>query len=171
MRTWESLRLKRQQLFSDLCSFITTRAKLVLLVTSVACVLALSYAWRHIEFLTGRNQLIASNKPYLQHDEEYAAAFHGLEELVVVSESPQLDVAKAFIHDLAEELQGDTAHVRDIFYRFDTSSLQGKKLILLSPAVLQSLRERIADHQEAVRDIALRPGLSTVLNEADHESL
>ncbi len=70
--------------------------------------------------------------------------------MVVVAESPDLEDTKTFVRRLGEELQADTAHVQEVFYRIDTSPLEGKKLLFLSLADLRTLRENVEYAGETV---------------------
>lgn len=141
----------------------TTYARTVVVLVVAVSVLAAWYTWRHLDFLTSRNQLISSNKRYLQLDDQYAEAFHGLEQFVVVAEGADLEETKTFIRRLGERLTADTAHVKEVWYRIDTASLAGKKLLLLSAADLRSLREKIEESQEVMREVTASPGLNTLL--------
>jgi hopanoid biosynthesis associated RND transporter like protein HpnN len=57
----------------------------------------------------------------------------------------------------------DREQVEEVFYRIDTSSLDGKKLLLLSPDDLRTLRENIEAYQDLLHDVATSPGLNTLL--------
>jgi len=131
--------------------------------------LAAWYTWRHLDFVTDRNQLISSDKRYLQLDNAYADAFHGLEQLVVVAEGADPEETKTFIRRLGERLTADTAHVQEVWYRVDTSSLAGKKLLLLSATELRSLRDKIAESQDVLREVTTTPGLNTLLGAMNHQ--
>ncbi|HJY81607.1 MAG TPA: hypothetical protein VKK81_11060, partial [Candidatus Binatia bacterium] len=148
---------------------ILTAAKTVVGLGLAACVLSLWYTSHHLEFLTDRNDLISPHKRYLQLDKAYADAFHGLDQLVVVAESSDLEDTKTFVRRLGEELQADTVHVREVFYRIDTSSLEGKKLLLLSSADLRTLRKNVEDAEEVIQALATKPGLNTLLAAINHK--
>ena len=150
-------------ILGSLSHVTTTYARTVVALVLAISALAVFYTARHLEFLTSRNQLISSEKRYLQLDDEYAEAFHGLEQLVVVAEGPDLGETKAFVQYLGEELMTDKEHVQAVFYQIDTSSLQGKKLLLLPPADLRSLREKVEEYQELIKDLAIAPSLNTLL--------
>lgn len=141
----------------------TTSARTVVVVVGVLSVLAVVYTARHLEFVTDLNQLISSHKRYRQLDEEYAAAFHGLEQLVVVAEGPDVQETKAFIRRLGERLAADTEQVQEVLYRIEASSFEGKKLLLLSPAELRSLHENVEEYQDLLRALMTAPGLNTLL--------
>jgi len=64
---------------------------------------------------------ISAKKRYLQLDEEYSKAFHGLDQLIVVAEGPALEETKAFVRLLGERLKADTEHVQEVFYQIDAS--------------------------------------------------
>ncbi len=141
---------------------VTTAAKTVVTLSVLFGVVSVWYAVQHVEFLTGRNDLIASEKPYLQLDDLYANAFHGLDQVVVVAESPDLDTTKAFVLRLGEELRADAEYVSEVLDHIDTASLEGKKLLLLSAPELRLLHANIADAQEVLHAIATAPGLNTL---------
>ena len=146
------------------------RIATIIVVVGLACsAVSLWYAASHLEFLTGRNDLISTQKRYLQLDEAYAKTFHGLDHAVVVAESPTLGDTKAFVRQLGERLQSDTAHVQTVLYRIDLSSLDGKKLLLLSPAELRQLRTHVEDAQEVIRALVAAPGLNTLLTAINQE--
>jgi len=148
---------------------VTTAAPLVVALGIALSILAVWYSAHHIEFLTGRNDLISSNKPYLQLDDAYAKAFHGLDQVVVVAESPDLETTKAFVRRLGTELQADTEHVSEAMYQLETSSLDGKRLLLLPPADLQTLRANLADAQEVMQAVTTTPGLNSLLAAINHK--
>ena len=142
----------------------TTYAKSVLFLCLLLAGLAAFYTVRHLGFINGRNDLISSDKRYLQLDEEYDDEFMGIDQLVVVVEPRDVQQGKDFVSRLAEVLTQDTAHVEEVFYRIDTTSLEGKKLLYLSPDDLHSLRENLDQYHGLVRDLATTPGLNTLLD-------
>jgi len=156
-RSWSSA------LLSLLSHTTTTYAKTVVALVLALTALSVWYTRRHLDFVTDRNQLISSEKRYLQLDDEYADTFHGLEQLVVVAEGPDLEETKTFVRHLGERLEADTAQVKEVFYRIDTGALEGKKLLLLSSADLRSLRDKVEESQELMRDVAASPGLNILL--------
>jgi len=139
---------------------VTTAAPLVFALGVALSVRSLWYATRHMEFLTGRNNLVSTDKRYLQLDDAYAKAFHGLDQVVVVAESPDLETTKAFIRRLGAVLQADTEHIAEATYRIDTASLEGKKLLLLSLADLPTLHDNVVEAQEVMEAITKAPGLN-----------
>jgi hypothetical protein len=84
----------------------------------------------------------------------------------VVVEPRDLRQGKTFVSRLGERLAHDTAHVQEVFFRIDTSSLEGKKLLYLSPADLQSLHDNLAAYQDVVRELVTAPGLNLLARPA-----
>jgi hopanoid biosynthesis associated RND transporter like protein HpnN len=154
---------RSKQFLSSWIQGVTTAALPVVVVGLAIGMLSVWHAAHHLEFLTGRNDLISSNKRYLQLDDAYAKAFHGLDQVVVVAESPDLDTTKAFVRRLGATLQADTDHVSEVMYRIDTSSLDGKKLLLLSPDDLRTLHANVEDAQEVIQSVSTTPGLNSLL--------
>ncbi len=152
-----------QHLLRVLASLVMTYAKTVMLGCLVLTVVAATYTVEHLRFISDRNDLVSSEKRYLQLDEEYTREFMGVDQLVVVVDPRDVQQGKDFVTRLAETLARDTAHVADIFYRVDTTSLEGKKLLYLSAEDLRSLQENLAEHQDLVRALTTTPGLNPLL--------
>lgn len=156
VQTWSNAVL------GSLSHLTTTYARIVVVLALATAVLAAFYTARHLELITGRNDLISPDKRYLQLDEEYSETFRGLEQLIVVAEGPDFEETKAFVRRLGQRLEADREQVEEVFYRIDTSSLQGKKLLFLPPEDLHSLRENVEEYQELMRDLTAAPALNTL---------
>ncbi|MBI3249892.1 MAG: MMPL family transporter [Deltaproteobacteria bacterium] len=120
------------------------------------------YAVRHMEFVSGRNDLISAEKRYVQLDDEYADEFMGVDQVVVVVEPKDVQQGKDFVTRLGEVLLRDTAHVSEVFYHIDTASLAGKKLLYLSPDDLRSLRDNLEEYSDLIQELTTSPGLNTL---------
>ena len=136
--------------------------KIVLLLCLAVATLTSIYAALHLEFISGRSDLIGSEKRYVRLYEEYATEFMGLDRVLVVVNRPTSSKVKSFVTRLGEFLERDKAHVGEVFYRLDTTPLEGKKLLYLSPEALQTLHQHLATHEELVRDLVTAPGLNTL---------
>src|SRR5262249_12721591 len=60
-----------RRLLGTFSHLTTTYARTVVVLVCAVSVLAAWYTWRHLDFLTSRNQLISSDKRYLQLDDAY----------------------------------------------------------------------------------------------------
>lgn len=152
-----------QRLLRSLALQTINAAKTIVVVCFALTAIAAVYTARNLSFVSGRNDLISSDKPYFQLDEEYTKEFMGIDQLVVIVEPRNVQQGKDFVTRLAEVLTRDTAHVEEIFYRINTSSLEGKKLLYLSPEDLHSLHENLAEYQDLIRTLATTPGLNPLL--------
>lgn len=152
-----------QRLLRSLAWLAITYAQTVIALCLVLTVCAAAYTVQHLQFISGRNDLVSSEKRYLQLDEEYAREFAGVDQLVVVVEPRDIQQGEDFVTRLAAILSRDTVHVKEIFYRIDTSSLEGKKLLYLSAEDLRSLHENLSDYQDLIRAIVTTPGLNSLL--------
>jgi len=141
---------------------VVSYAKTILSICLLISVAASFYTVQHLELVTGRNDLISTDKRYLQLDEEYSEEFVGVDQVVVVVEPQDIAQGKAFITRLGERLAQDREHIAEIFYRVDISSLEGKKLLYLSAADLHDLQRNLEDSQEIIKDLLAKPGLNTL---------
>ncbi|MBI3303749.1 MAG: MMPL family transporter, partial [Deltaproteobacteria bacterium] len=153
---------REQQLLGSFARLMITFPWTVLALCVAVAVLGSPYTVWHLEFITGRNDLISSDKRYLQLDEEYSNEFMGIDQLVVVVEPRDVQQGKDFAARLGEILARDTAHVEEVFYRIDTSSLEGKKLLYLSAEDLRSLHDNLTEYHDLVHDLTTTPGLNTL---------
>jgi hypothetical protein len=137
--------------------------KTILLLCLALAAITFLYAVQHLQFIAGRSDLIASDKRYVQLYKEYAHEFMGLDQVLVVVEPADEQQGKEFVIRLGEVLEHDRDHVEEIFYRLDTASLEGKKLLYLSPEALRMLQQHLGAYEELVHDLATTPGLNTLL--------
>ncbi len=149
-----------QRLLQFLAHLTTSSPWTILLCSLVLATVAVFYTVHHLEFITGHNDLIASNKRYVQLDEEYAQEFMGIDQVVVVVEPRDVQQGKDFVTKLGEILERDTKHVAEVFYRIDTSTLEGKKLLYLSPDDLRALRENLEEYHTLIHDLTTAPGIN-----------
>jgi uncharacterized protein len=157
-----TLLAQEQQLLRSLARLSIHYPWTVLLLCLAAAVWASFYTVQHLEFVASRNALTSHDKRYIQLDEEYADEFMGIDQLVVVVEPRDVQQGKEFVTRLAEILTRDPAHVQEVFYRIDTSSLEGKKLLYLSAEDLRSLHDDLEEYQDLVHDLTTVPGLNTL---------
>ena len=141
---------------------VVAYAKTILSLCLLISVAASIYTAQHLELVTGRNDLISTEKRYLQLDEEYSEEFIGLDQVVVVVEPQDIPQGKAFVTRLGERLAQEREHIAEIFYRVNVSSLEGKKLLYLSPENLRDLRRSLEDSQEIIHELLANPGLNTL---------
>jgi hopanoid biosynthesis associated RND transporter like protein HpnN len=149
---------------------VTTARPWVTVASAVAlALLAIGYTATSLEFVTSRNAMAPADAPYMQAYEQIRQDFGSLDYLVVVVEPPTLDRGKQFVQALAPRLRADTQHVRDVIHALDTSSLEGKKLLYLSPDELRTLQQRLEDTQDFIYDVADTPGLVPLLSSLNQE--
>ena len=134
----------------------------VLLIGLLLAAAATVYTVRFMTFVTGRNDLISSDKRYIQLDDEYSKEFMGIDQVVVVVEPQDVQQGKDFVTLLGERLARDTKHIQEVFYQIDTTSLEGKKLLYLSAEDLKSLRDHVEEYHDMIQDLTTSPGLNTL---------
>ena len=93
-----------QRLLRFLALLAMTYARAVVIVCLVLAVFAAVYTVQHLQFISGRNDLVSSEKRYLRLDEEYTREFMGVDQLVVIVEPRDVQQGKDFVTRLAEIL-------------------------------------------------------------------
>src|SRR5215831_989620 len=140
-----------------------------LVMAVVLAILSIWYTSHHLEFETSRNALVSQSAGYIQRFEEIDNDFYDLDAFIVVIEPPHLERGKQFMHALVPRLRADTQHFSRVVDRIDASSLEGKKLLLLSPEDLRTLQQRLQDAQTLLTDLAAAPGLQQLLVSINQE--
>ncbi len=138
----------------------------------MAIVLAATSVWytsTHLEFQTSRNALVSQSARYIQRVKEIDADFYELDSFFVAVEPQRFERGKQFVDALAARLRADTQHFSRVVDKIDSSSLEGKKLLLLSPEDLHTLRQRLQDAQDLLTDLAAAPGLQQLLVSINQE--
>ncbi len=149
---------------------LAIRAPWSTVVTAVVLAgLALWVTATRLEFETSRNALASSDAPYIQLYNELKADFGQLDYIVVVVEPTRLARGKQFVRALSARLRADTRHFEAVIDRVDTQRLEGKKLLLLSPQELRTLRQRLDDARDFISDVARSPGLGQLLTSINQE--
>lgn len=157
-----AFKAREQRLLRWLAHLTTSHPWPILLGCLVLAAMMTFYAVHFMSFVTGRNDLISSDKRYVQLDDEYSQEFMGIDQVVVVVEPRDVQQGKDFVTRLGERLARDTDNVEEAFYRIDTSSLEGKKLLYLSAEDLRSLRDQVEEYHELIHDLTTAPGLNTL---------
>ncbi len=153
---------QKRHLWHWLARQVIAHPWLMLMVCVALASLSAFYAVRHMEFVSGRNDLISVEKRYVQLDDEYADEFMGVDQIVVVVEPKDVQQGKEFVSRLGDLLSRDTTHVSEVFYHIDTSSLEGKKLLYLSPDDLNSLRDNLDEYRDLIQELTTTPGLNSL---------
>ena len=163
-------RMSREQRALHALARLTTTYPVTILAACLVLVgVALSYTATHLEFVTGRNDLIDSDKPYIKLEEQYTEEFGSVDQFFVVVEPQDIAQGKAFVTRLGELLVRETAYIEEVFYQIDTTSLDGKKLLYLSSQDLQSLFDDLSGSRELVHEITTTPGLNTLFEAINHQ--
>ena len=131
--------------------------------------LAVWYTVTTLTFSTSRNALASSNARYIKAYETVKEDFGSLDYIVVVIEPPTLERGKQFVQALAPRLRADTQHFQAVIDTIDTTSLEGKKLLFLSPDELRTLQQRLDDTQDLIFDLTETPGLAPLLSSINQE--
>ena len=142
---------------------------LTVLVAVAAAAVALWYTVRTLDFETSRNALASSRARYIQLKDEHEKDFGKIDYIVVVVEPPNLERGKQFIQALVPRLRADTEHFDEVVERIETTSLEGKKLLLLSPQELRTLQQRLEDAQDFILTLSDNPGLLQLLTAINRE--
>ena len=154
---------KNENLLTHLAQFSARRPFAVLGASILLVCLSLYHTIGSLEFLTSRNALISIKEPAVKRHKEISEEFGRQTNTVVVVEGLDLDRMKAFIRSLAIRLEKEPQYFQNLFYRIDTSSLEGKKLLYLSVDELRDLKNKLIDYDELIEELIFTPQTERIL--------
>ncbi len=136
----------------------------VLIIAILFFILSVVFTVAKLDFKTSRNDLVASSDPAVVRFKEISDDFGRLTNVIVVVEGNDLERMKQFATLLAARLESEPKFFRNILYRLDTSTLEGKKLIFLSKHDLTDLKKKLSDYGELIEELAFEPSVVTILD-------
>ncbi|MFQ5532375.1 MAG: MMPL family transporter, partial [Candidatus Methylomirabilales bacterium] len=141
---------------------ILRHPRTILLLASLFACLSLLAAARWLEIRPSRSELIFSRERLFQLRQAYKREFGDGDGIVIVVDASDLARAKQFVSALATRLETEREHIAELFYRVDAAPFEAHSLQYLSPDEVQGIGEKVEDHRELIRDLALTPGLNTL---------
>jgi hopanoid biosynthesis associated RND transporter like protein HpnN len=142
---------------------------ITVLVAMALVGVALWYTATHLELETSRNALVPQQARYMQRYRELKEESTSSDPLIVVVEPQRLERGKQFVDALATRLRADGQYFVRVTEKLDTRSLEGKKLLLLSPANLRLLQQRLEEAQNFIAEVTATPGLRQLLASINQE--
>lgn len=141
----------------------------VIAISLVLAVLSLWVTAQNLTFKTGRGDLVARGLPYVKLYKDYRAQFEDLEGMVVVVEGKKTADMSAFADALVEKLRAQPRLFSKVVYKIDTRYFRSRFMLYLDPVDLQTLAEKLEDHQSFLESVNMSPGLHPLLSSINAE--
>jgi len=135
---------------------------LVLLAALVLSVVSVIYTKNHLEFLTGRDDLMPKNSKFHSNYRDYRQEFGDQEEIVIVVESDDPERADRFGMELYANLLDKKDVFREVFYPNGLEFFRKNGLLFMPYEDLRSLRENLAKAKPVLKDLAASPSVQTL---------
>ena len=155
---------REQRALQALARLTTTFPVTILALCLILVGVAVTYTASSLDFVTGRTDLIDSDKPYIKLEDQYTKEFSSVDQFFVVVEPQDIEQGKAFVIRLGELLAQETTYIEEVFYQIDTTSLDGKKLLYLPKEDLKSLFDDLSGSHDLIREITTAPGLNQLIS-------
>src|SRR5688572_7272079 len=121
------------------------------------------YAAHSLRLETSKFHLLPLHQRYATLYKDYAEDFGQLEDIVVVVESPAVEISTAYAVRLAGALRSKMPVTARISYRIDASRLEAHALLYLPFDTLQRTLETVATHEDLLADFAATPTLDQLV--------
>ncbi|HEY5975831.1 MAG TPA: MMPL family transporter [Geobacteraceae bacterium] len=148
--------------YRGLYGFITRHPRLILASALLLSIVAVMYTKQHLEFLTGRDDLMPKNTGFHRDYRAYRQEFGDQEEIVAVIESSDAEKAARFGDRLYERLRQDKKHFQDVFYPFGLVFFKKNGLLFMSLDEVRSLRQNLTLAKPALKELAASPSVQTL---------
>jgi len=143
-------------------SLAAGRPWLVLVLALLLSGLSLWYTAQHMEFLTGRDDLMPKNTQFNRDFHTWRAEFGDMEDIVVVIESSDAERAGAFGSKLYQELAKDKQLFSDVFYPYALPFFQKNGLLFMSLDELKELHRNLTLAAPVLRELSREPKVATL---------
>ena len=139
------------------------RPALTLVLGVVFAALGGAYAWHALTLDTSKFHLLPTHQRYATLYKSYSEDFGQLEDIVVVIESPDGAVSKAYAARLARVLREGALATARINYRLDLPQLEGRELLYLPIETVRDLLQTVAAQEDLLGDFAETPTLDRLV--------
>jgi hopanoid biosynthesis associated RND transporter like protein HpnN len=140
------------------------RPALTVSVAFAFAALGAGYAAHSLTLETSKFHLLPLHQRYATLYKDYAEDFGQLEDIVVVVQSPELEISTAYAARLAALLREGALGTARISYRLDPSRLEGQALLYLPLDTLRTTLDTVASQEELLSDFAATPTLDRLVD-------
>jgi hopanoid biosynthesis associated RND transporter like protein HpnN len=140
------------------------RPALTVSVAFAFAALGAGYAAHSLTLETSKFHLLPLHQRYATLYKDYAEDFGQLEDIVVVVQSPELEISTAYAARLAALLREGALGTARISYRLDASRLEGQALLYLPLDTLRTTLDTVASQEELLSDFAATPTLDRLVD-------
>ena len=155
--------------FSIIERFAFQKPLLVISISSLIAILSIWVTAQKLTFKTGRGDLVAKGLPYVERYENYRQQFEDLDGMVAVVEAENPADMASFAEALAKKLKTQPQLFSRVVYKIDTGYFRSRFLLYLSNSELESLTQKLQDHQVFLGSINASPGLSSLFSSINSE--
>ncbi|HEX9079875.1 MAG TPA: MMPL family transporter [Desulfuromonadaceae bacterium] len=145
-----------------LFAFVAKRPRLVLGVALLVSVVSVIYTKEHMEFLTGRDELMPRNAPFQVNYRAYRQEFGDQEEIVAVVESDDAGKSTRAADALYRRLLQDTGVYREVFYPGGLPFFRKNGLLFMPLDDIRRLRHTLTMAAPVLKDLAAAPSVQTL---------
>ena len=138
---------------------------IVTVVLAVAAALAgLGYSAHSLTLETSKFHLLPLHQSYATLYKTYAEDFGQLEDIVVVVESPEVEISTAYAARLAGVIRAGALGTARVSYRIDANRLEAHALLYLPLDTLRSILETVASQEDLLAGFAAAPTLDRLID-------
>ena len=139
------------------------RPALTVSVGVALAVLGIGYAAHSLTLETSKFHLLPLHQRYASLYKTHAEDFAQLEDIVVVVQSPAVEISTAYAARLAAALRDGGLGTARISYRIDASRLEERALLYLPLDTLRDMLDTVAGQEDLLADFAATPTLDRLV--------
>jgi uncharacterized protein len=139
------------------------RPALTVLTAVVLAALGVGYTAYALRLETSKFHLLPLHQPYATLYKDYAEDFGQLEDIVVVVESPTIEISAAYAARLAVVLRDGALGTARVSHQVDPTRLQTHALLYVPLDTLRDTLRTVAGHEELLAEFAATPTLDRLV--------
>jgi uncharacterized protein len=143
--------------------FSCARPALTVFTAVVLAALGVGYTAYALRLETSKFHLLPLHQPYATLYKDYAEDFGQLEDIVVVVESPTVEISAAYAARLASVLRDGALGTARVSHQVDPTRLQTHALLYMPLDTLRDTLRTVAGQEELLADFAATPTLDRLV--------
>jgi hopanoid biosynthesis associated RND transporter like protein HpnN len=150
--------------FRGLFGMVVRYPRIILATALVLSLLSVVYTKQSMEFLTGRDDLMPKNTGFHRDYRAWRQEFGDMEEIVVVIEADDQELAGRFGERLYAKLAAEKKYVQEVFFPFGLEFFKKNGLLFMPLSELKALQQNLTMARPALKALAAAPSVQTLFS-------
>ncbi len=144
--------------------WVIARPRLVLACVFISAWASIYVTMSRLDVVTDQLELISRSHPLITLSHRLDAFKSSESSFTVVVTVPTPQRAVAYANALADRIEKDSVHFKEVFYRIDPEQVKPWAFYYLEPDQIRAIRDNLKSHADMIRTLAEKQDLLAFLN-------